>query len=215
MWSGRSTWKNPLGEEDFFERMVKSTKRCLRKMIGQARFTIDELRTAVVEVESILNSRPLSYISSDDLDEPITPSHLLMGRRVLSLPDNLCLYQDPDDEDYSGTTEHLDRRMKHLTNLLNHFWRRWRNEYLLELRDAHRHHKGNEADPTIKVGDVVIVHDESLPRVDSGRWQRWRISSLAGMGRLEERLSNKPPGIDKPPTSAIALPSGGTHTGVQ
>ena len=34
------------------------------------------------------------------------------------------------------TTEHLDRRMKHLTNgLLNHFWRRWRNEYLLELRD--------------------------------------------------------------------------------
>ena len=63
-----------------FERLVKSTKRCLRKMIGQARLSVDEMHTAILEVESILNSRPFSYTSSDDTEEPLTPYHLLVGR---------------------------------------------------------------------------------------------------------------------------------------
>ena len=62
--------------------MVKSTKRCLRKIIGQAKLSYDELFIAVTEVGAIINSRPLSYLTPDDLEEPLTPSHLLMGRRV-------------------------------------------------------------------------------------------------------------------------------------
>ena len=62
-----------------FERLVKSTKRCLRKFIGQAKFSLDELHTAVVEVESIVNSRPLIYLSLSDLEEPLTPSYLITG----------------------------------------------------------------------------------------------------------------------------------------
>ena len=69
-----------------FEWMVQSTKRCLRKMVGKASLNHDELVTAVVEIESIINSRPLSYISAGDTEEPLTPSHLLLGRRVLNLP---------------------------------------------------------------------------------------------------------------------------------
>lgn len=69
-----------------FERMICSTKRCMRKMIGQAKFNHDELLTAVTEVEAIINSRPLTYISADNLEEPLTPSHVLVGRRLLSLP---------------------------------------------------------------------------------------------------------------------------------
>ena len=57
-----------------FERMVRSTKRCLRKIIGQAKFSFDELLTAVSEVEAIVNSLPLSYVTSDDLEEPLIPS---------------------------------------------------------------------------------------------------------------------------------------------
>ena len=46
--------------------------------------TYDELVTVVTEVEMILNSRPLSHVSIEDLEEPLTPSHLLMSCRVLS-----------------------------------------------------------------------------------------------------------------------------------
>ena len=71
----------------FYERLVKSLKRCLKKTIGQAKLSFDELATVIAEAEMILNSRPLSYISSEDLEEPLTPSHLLCGRRIMSLPD--------------------------------------------------------------------------------------------------------------------------------
>ena len=73
--------------EGIFKRSIKSAKHCLRKMLGRATLTYDELLTLVVETEAVLNSRPLSYVSSDDLEEPMTPSHLLIGYRVLSLPD--------------------------------------------------------------------------------------------------------------------------------
>ncbi len=48
-----------------FERMIKSTKRCLRKLIGKANLTYDELLTAFAEVEVVVNFLLLSYISSD------------------------------------------------------------------------------------------------------------------------------------------------------
>ena len=70
-----------------FERMIKSTKRCLKKTLGRARLTYEELLTVLTEVECILNSRPLTYLYPDDLEEPLTPSHLISGRRLLSLPD--------------------------------------------------------------------------------------------------------------------------------
>ena len=62
------------------ERLVRSTKCCLRKALGQAKLSHDELLTALIEIEMVLNSRPLTYIPADDLDEPLTSSHLLVGR---------------------------------------------------------------------------------------------------------------------------------------
>ena len=47
------------------------------------------MHTAIVEIEAIVNSWPLAYIHYDDLEQPLTPSHLLAGRRILSLPNHL------------------------------------------------------------------------------------------------------------------------------
>lgn len=71
-----------------FERMIKSAKRCLKKMLGGAKVTYDELLTMVVEEEAILNSRTLTYVYPDDVDEQLIPSHLVTGRRLLSIPDD-------------------------------------------------------------------------------------------------------------------------------
>ena len=159
-----------------FERMVRSTKRCLRKMIGRASLTRDEMLTAVIEIEGVINSRPLSYISSSDLEEPLTPSHLLVGRRLLSLPDNWsCLY-DHDDDDFEVSAKQLTKRMKHFSSVLNHFWKRWRSEYLSELRENHRYvAKKKSHTPDVRKGDVVIVHDDALPR---GLWKLGRIQEV-------------------------------------
>ena len=120
-----------------FERMIGLTKRCLRKLVGRTTLTYEELLTAVAEVEMVLNSRPLSYVSSDDIEEPLTPSHLLVGRRILGLPEDPC-YEVSSDPDFDVTPKTLDKRMQHLSQILNHFWRRWRSEYLLNLRESHR-----------------------------------------------------------------------------
>ena len=146
----------------FFERMVQLLKRCLRKLVGRAKLTYEELLTGVTEVELILNSRPLTYISATDLDEPITPSHLLTGRRLLDLPDYLC--QKKGDEDYNCTYS-ISQRMNHLNNILDHFWNRCRREYLTELRENHRRRNPNVYN--ITKGDVVIIHD------DTGHTQRF------------------------------------------
>ena len=91
-------------------------------------FSYDELLTAVIEVEGVLNSRPLLYVSVDDLDEPLTTSHLLSGRRSLRLADHL--YCEPDKDAEPST---LTRRLVHINKNLDQFWKHWRQEYLLEL----------------------------------------------------------------------------------
>ena len=146
-----------------FERLIQSVKRSLRKTIGQAKFTYDELNTVLIEIEAILNSRPLTYVTSEDLEEPLTPSHLLIGRRILSLPDDLN-YIDDGDEDFVVDSENLQRRTRHLNNVINHFWKRWTKEYLLELRNAHRYPSANQSFPLPREGDIVVIHDSDTPR---------------------------------------------------
>ena len=159
----------------FFERLVKSTKRCLKKIIGTTRLSYEELQTVLVEVEAILNSRPLTYVTSEDLEEPLTPSHLLTGRRLISLPDP---QDSEDDPDYhaSHTPEVLTRRMKHLTVMLDHFWKRWKWEYLVELREMHRYaQKPTTPHEPVSVGDVVLVYDEDHPRIF------WKLAKVEGL----------------------------------
>ena len=112
---------------------MKSLKRCLKKTIGQAKLSYDELVTVVTEAEMVLNCRPISYVSSEDLEEPLTPAHLIIGQRISALPE----VNVHPGEDFEVSQSDLSRRARHLNMVLSHFWKRWRAEYLLELRNAH------------------------------------------------------------------------------
>ena len=81
------------------------------KTVGKAKLSYDELLIVIPEVEMVNNSRPLSYVSTEDVEEPLTPSHLLIGRRILSLPDALC-HGDVDDAEVMPTC--LMQRMKYV-----------------------------------------------------------------------------------------------------
>ena len=154
-----------------FERMIKSAKRCLRKAIGKNCLTYDELLTLVIEVECVLNSRPLTYVYAGDVTEPLTPSHLLVGFRTLSLPDAPV----PEDTDDDFTPEKLTRRAAHLAVTLEKFWKRWKLEYLQELREFHRTYQQGGATYSLHPGEVVTVYDESHPR---GMWRLGGVEEL-------------------------------------
>ena len=80
------TWKFNIAEAPWFggfwERLVSSVKRCLKKTIGQACLTYTKLQTILSEVELILNSRPLGTLFEDDFEEILTPNHMLFGRKL-------------------------------------------------------------------------------------------------------------------------------------
>ena len=106
-----------------FERMIKSTKRCLRKIIGQERLLYGKPMTALLEVEVILNSRPPPYISTN-VEEPLRPSHLIIGQNVLIL----AFYCQNETNNLDIILTNSQFPEKYLNQTLNHFWRRWRSE---------------------------------------------------------------------------------------
>ncbi|KAL1282342.1 hypothetical protein QQF64_001145 [Cirrhinus molitorella] len=68
-----------------WEREVRSIKNALQVAVGSQATTEDILSTVLVEVEGILNSKPLGYATSDVADiDPVTPNLLLMGRCMKS-----------------------------------------------------------------------------------------------------------------------------------
>ena len=75
--------------------------------------------TVVVEVEMILSCRPLSYVSCKDPEEPHrTPK---VAKRVESSNINI---NDIPDHDIHVQPQKLSKRMQHLSNVLNHYWKR-------------------------------------------------------------------------------------------
>ena len=95
---------------DIFKHMIQSAKRCLKKAIGRNCLNLDELLTLVIVVKGLLNWRPLTYVYSDETIEPLTPSHLLNGFRILSLPGPFDVNEI--DDDY--TPEKMTHRANHL-----------------------------------------------------------------------------------------------------
>ncbi len=117
-----------------------------------------------------MNSRPLTY-NQEELEEPLTPSHLLHGRRLSHLSSGVYFESDFENHDK------LSKRFSYLTLKLSHFWKRWSGEYLAGLRETHRLQDREPVE--IKPGDIVLVGDENKKR---GFWK---------MGIVEELIVGK------------------------
>ena len=141
-----------------WEGLIELTKAALKIVLGRAHISLPMLQTLVVEVEATLNDRPLTYLSEDPRDtKPLTPSYLLYGRMITTLP-HMLVTEDLQDPDYGSTSSQMHRNAKRLSLLLNHFQTRWKHKYLTSLREFHRSHGNNNQ--TVKVGDIVQIHDK-------------------------------------------------------
>lgn len=135
-----------------WEREVRSVKAALRVTVGSQTLTEEVLRTVLIEVESILNAKPLGYVSSDVADpDPVTPNCLLMGRPDASLPQ--VVY--PESELLSR------RRWRHSQVLADQFWGHFIKRYLPTLQPRQKWQGDTE---NIKPGTVVMIIDHQLPR---------------------------------------------------
>ena len=102
-----------------------------------------------------MNNRPLTYVTSDASDqEPLTPAHLLYGRRITSLP-----HQEDVPVPHVTTQTDVTKRARAQGHLISQFRERWRHEYLTSLRQFHQ--TSGDNNQTIRVGDVVQIYDES------------------------------------------------------
>lgn len=125
--------------------------------------TDEVLRTLLVEIEGILNSKPLGYTSADIADpDPITPNSLLIGRPDASLPQ--VVY--PDSELLSS------RRWRHSQLLADHFWKHFIRFYLPSLQARQ---KWNAENPNLHIGKTVLIVDPQLPR---SLWPVGKVTSV-------------------------------------
>ena len=156
----------------FWEYLIGLTKAAIKKVLGRAFVSLSTLQTIIVEVEAHLNNRPLNYVSSElDDPDPLIPTHLLYGRYIVTQP-HLPVEDELNDPDYKekSTQTEMTRRAKVQAKLLQHFWVRWKIDYLTSLREFHVTTGNNQQ--RIRIGEAVLVHDDVLPR------NKWRLAVI-------------------------------------
>ena len=150
-----------------WERQIRTVRSVLFSLLASNGRQLDDesLRTLMCEVESIVNSRPLTVNQLTDPDSPVplTPNHLLtMKSKVLLAP--------------PGTFEPADiyarKRWRRVQHLANEFWMRWRKEFLLALQERQ---KWSRPRRNLTINDIVLVKDENTAR---SMWQLARVVAV-------------------------------------
>jgi len=119
----------------------------------------------LIEIEAVINCRPLAYVGADDVRESLTPSHLVCGKRIIGLPSR------------TKTLESLTENYYHVMKVLSDARDRWFKEYLTELRCHHRHQQKRTIHP--EVGDLVLVDQKKIKR------QNWKVSRVTKLNWKE------------------------------
>uniref|UniRef100_A0A7I4XW91 Integrase catalytic domain-containing protein n=1 Tax=Haemonchus contortus TaxID=6289 RepID=A0A7I4XW91_HAECO len=158
----------------FYERLVKSVKHSLYKTLRGSIVTIEELSTIVIEIESMLNTRPLTYIGKDmDTTQILRPIDFLQKDVEIIFPP-LRRGEERSDEFYfpPGEIPSIQTRNQAIAaletscQLTEKFWQIWQAEYLTSLREKHDsaldHKKGCSKEP--REGQLVLICEAILPR---------------------------------------------------
>ncbi|XP_038106576.1 uncharacterized protein LOC119766213 [Culex quinquefasciatus] len=146
-----------------WESAVKSFKLLFKRTIGLHTLLYDEFQTVLVQIEAILNSRPLTPLSNDPADfEALIPGHFLIQRPLTAIPEpNL----DHIPENRLSAWQTVQRYTQQL-------WKKWSNLY---LSDLHNRTKWTKQKDNVAVGTMVLLKDENLPPL---KWQLGRVSDI-------------------------------------
>ncbi|XP_066596496.1 uncharacterized protein [Prorops nasuta] len=143
-----------------WEAAVKSFKHHFKRVIGDKLLTLKEINTFAVEIEAILNSRPLCPISSDPNDPlSLTPAHLFIGKPLIGMPES----------DVSAIPDNRLNSWRIIQKIRLDFWRRCQLEYLSELQKRSKwFYPGRD----VTIGSVVLLIERNQPCM---HWSMGRI----------------------------------------
>lgn len=142
---------------------MKSFKHHLKRVVGDELFTFEQFVTFTTEIEAILNSRPLTPLSSDPNDlSALTPGHFLIGCAITSLP----------EDDLTTTANNRLSNWQHIQKVKQDFWARWSKEYINHLNVRPKWTKGSHE---IKEGTIVVLKDDNLPPL---QWMLGRVTEI-------------------------------------
>ncbi|XP_033745498.1 uncharacterized protein LOC117331014 [Pecten maximus] len=164
VWRFNSPHSSHMG--GIWERMIGIARRILDAMLldnTHRALTHDVLVTLMHEISAIINSRPITQVSSD----PDSPT-------ILSPSMLLTLKNDIPHEPFADLSikDMYRSQWAQVQVLANRFWSRWSNEYLhtLQKRPKWRHECEN-----LEVGDIVILKDSCKSR---RQWPTGRVTNV-------------------------------------
>ncbi|XP_045778087.1 uncharacterized protein LOC123875994 [Maniola jurtina] len=164
-----------------WESGVRSFKSHLNRVLGNAHLDFEDLYTVLVQIEAILNSRPLTPLSNDPQDlTPLTPGHFLVGRPLTALPMPELLH----------IKEHRLTRFERLEQMRQHFWSRWHKEYIAELQQRTKWQTSKGL--VLQEGTLALIKDEALPPM---KWSLGRVIKVHpgsdGVSRVADLQTSK------------------------
>ena len=148
-----------------------------------------------------------SLISNPNDPTPLTPAMLLTLRQ-----DNDVVREDFEAEDLLSYGKLRHRRVQYLSD---HFWRRWRTEYLHTLN---KRPKWQTRKPCIGINDVVLVRDKQSKR---NEWPMGRVANVKrsndGLVRsvtiqLSRKSGSAPRFLTRPISELVLLVSSKHHS---
>lgn len=143
-----------------WEAAIKSFKYHFVRVVRGSNLDYEEFLTVVIQVEGILNSRPLCpMVTNDDDFSVLTPAHFLIQRPLISI----------HEPDLTNLKENQLKKWQKLIKITQLIWKKWQRKYLNELqqRGKWRFEKNN-----VNIGDLVILVEDNLPTY---KWPLGRI----------------------------------------
>ena len=192
-----------------WERLMRTVRCALETLLVSAGTQLDDeaFRTLMTEVESIVNSRPLTVNDLNDPEppEPLTPNHLLTLKQKLVLP--------PPGK-FQRADLYCRKWWRRVQYMANQFWLRWRREFLQKLQSRS---KWTQPRRNMAVGDIVISKEDDGPRnqwplakvvevypSENGCVRKVKI--LKGDGQLDNQgRRQKPPTVLQRPIHKLVL----------
>ncbi|GBL91113.1 hypothetical protein AVEN_184478-1 [Araneus ventricosus] len=160
-----------------WESGVKSFKYHLKRVVGSSKLTLEEFLTVIVQIEGILNSRPLTPLSTDTDDfQVLTPGHFLIGKPINAIP-------EPDVTDKKDNLLNKWQKTQKYVQII------WQNSYLSNLQQRT---KWLFKQPSVIPGVMVLIKDPQLPTCS---WAIGRIiKSISGPdGNIRSKGSYRRP----------------------